>query len=282
MLKRVIGALLLVGMGAAHAFAPQTGTWVVTSELDGKPGRGIALDVQNGTLVMQVYAYQQGGQPTFYLGVGPINADGVASVPLTSYSGGRYFGSGARSGQEAGTPGTVALRFTSGTTGFATVPGESEKAISRFNFGYPFAAESLRGIWTLTSLNGTSVFTEAVVLSVRSGATANGNGIMATADDSFACEHQVRGNAAGLVICVKTDSRGQLLRSYAFTYSVNEGEGRQFSPSGGYTDQFVFVRRLTTPSGDGTGLIFKEDSPAQGMSALHQKISDLAESIRAE
>ena len=40
---------------AARDFTPQAGTWVVSSEVDGKPGRGLAIDVQGNTFFMQVY-----------------------------------------------------------------------------------------------------------------------------------------------------------------------------------------------------------------------------------
>ena len=281
MFKKIVCAFLVFGMGLAHALMPQTGTWVVTSELNGKPGRGIALDVQNDTLVMQIYAYEQSGQPTFYMGVGQINANGFASVPLGRYSGGRYFGSGPQSGSDAGSPGTVALRFTSGTTGFASFPGEPEQAISRFNFAYPFAPASLRGLWTITSLNTTSVFTEAGILSVMGPATANGNGLISSTDGTFFCEHQVRGSSAGLLFCARINVQGQLLRSYALTYTVNEGEGYQFTPSGGQTDYTVFVRRITTPNGIGTGLIFKNEEIANiDFGVQQQYIQRIAENFQ--
>lgn len=283
MLKRVVCAVLFFGIGLAHAFVPQTGTWVVTSELNGKPGRGIAFDVQNETLVMQMYAYEQNGQPTFYMGVGRITADSMASVPLGRYSGGRYFGSGAQSGADAGSPGTVSLRFTSGITGFATFPGEPEKAISRYNFGYPFTAPSLKGIWSLTSIGSQGLQAEVGALSESLPSTDNGNGLVASPDGLFGCEHQVKGNLAGLVLCIRITSQGQLVRGYMFTYSVNEGEGRQFTATGAQTDQLVFVRRLTTASGIGTGIFFKSDAvSAANFGSLRQQMSEVAARVQPD
>jgi hypothetical protein len=43
---------------AARDFTPQTGSWVVSSELNGKPGRGLAIDVQGNTFFMQVFGYE--------------------------------------------------------------------------------------------------------------------------------------------------------------------------------------------------------------------------------
>jgi hypothetical protein len=50
---------------AARDFTPQSGTWVVSSELDGKPGRGLAIDVQANTFFMQVFGYEKNGDATF-------------------------------------------------------------------------------------------------------------------------------------------------------------------------------------------------------------------------
>ena len=43
MLKKIIFAGAMFAAGVAHAFTPQTGTWVVDAELNGKPGRGFGL-----------------------------------------------------------------------------------------------------------------------------------------------------------------------------------------------------------------------------------------------
>ena len=60
--------LLLLGVAAGMApawaardFTPQAGTWVIDAELDGKPGRGLAIDVQGNTVVLQVYGYEANG-----------------------------------------------------------------------------------------------------------------------------------------------------------------------------------------------------------------------------
>ncbi|EER59741.1 conserved hypothetical protein [Acidovorax delafieldii 2AN] len=275
MLKKIVATALLISAGLAHAFAPQAGTWVVSSELDGKPGRGLAIDVQNDTFVMQMYAYESSGQPTFYLASGKI-ANNQVSAALIRYSGGRYLGSGALSGKEAGNAGTANFRFTSGTTGFVTLPGEPEKAISRFNFGYPFAAPSLVGVWSLTSIGTDGLLSDAVQLATNLGPTSTGNGLVASPDGLFGCEHQISGNLAGSVLCVKINSQGQLQRSYLFTYSVNDGEGYSMRSSSG-TQQMLSVRRLANPQGTGTGLVYKAGEPvAAEHPALRAHLSDVA------
>src|SRR5256885_6012133 len=58
MFKKTLAAAILLGCGLAQAFMPQSGSWVVNSELDGKPGRGMVVDAQNGTVALQMYAYE--------------------------------------------------------------------------------------------------------------------------------------------------------------------------------------------------------------------------------
>ena len=275
MFKKILAAATLLGCGLAHAFMPSNGTWVVTSELNGKPGRGLALDAQNGTLVMQMYAYEPSGQPSFYMTSGALTNNRF-SAPLMRYTGGRYLGSGPMSGTEDRNMGQVSMRFTSGVSGFITLPGEQEVAISRFNFGYPAVASSLRGIWTMTSIGSEGLQTLGVELTRQTSATSSGNGLMTSGDGLFGCEHQVRGALAGETLCVWINSSGQILRSYRFVYSVNDGEGTS-STNGNRPNQRLVVKRLTTPQDVGTGIVYENSAPAEPVyTALHEHIENLS------
>ncbi len=275
MFKKILAAATLLGCGLAHAFMPSNGTWVVTSELNGKPGRGLAIDAQNGTLVLQMYAYEPSGQPTFYMTSGALTNNRFAA-PLIRYQGGRYLGSGPMSGSEDRNMGQVSMRFTSGVSGFITLPGEQEVAISRFNFGYPAVASSLRGIWTMTSIGSEGLQTLGVELIRQTSATSNGNGLMTSGDGLFGCEHQVRGALAGETLCVWINSSGQILRSYRFVYSVNDGEGTS-STNGNRPNQRLVIKRLTTPQDVGTGIVYENSAPAEPVyTALHEHIENLS------
>ncbi|WP_019701050.1 hypothetical protein [Paracidovorax oryzae] len=260
--KQWTAAALLACAAGAHAYEPQAGTWVVSSEVDGKPGRGLSVDVQNGTLALQMYAYENSGQPTFYLAVGTV-ADNRVTARLNRYTGGRYFGSPAQSGTEAGSPGNVTIRFTSGTTGFITFPNEPEKPISRFNFGYPQKPSSLAGIWTFTSVGSEGTRADAALLDTPLSGTSNGNGLLASSDGLFGCEHQVSGTLAGSVLCVRVSSSGTLQRVYVMNYSIHDGEGYSQGASSN-TQQFLVARRVATAKGDGTGIALKSAGSAEG------------------
>ncbi len=274
MLKKWAALGLLAGAGVVHAFAPQSGTWVVTSEVNGKPGRGLAIDVQDKTLVMQMYAYDPSGNATFYLTSGTINNNQYSGT-LNKYRGGRYLGSGDLSGQESGNDGTVSMRFESGTKGYVKFPGEQEKEITRFNFAYGPNAQSLKGLWLLTPITSNTPLSDVVELVNEIGASEYGSGMVASKDNRFGCDNLVRGVNAGWVMCVKMNASNKLARAYFFKYAVNDGEGLTGLTAATANDPLV-VRRLTNSNNDGTGVVLKNSdaqepaSPAALLQAFEQ------------
>lgn len=116
---------------AARDFTPQAGTWVISEELNGKPGRGLAIDVQGNTFFMQVFGYENNGDATFYTATGQMQGDAV-TAPLMRYQGGRSFGSEARDAVEDKSLGHVTVSFKNGLTGTIQFPNEPAVAIERF------------------------------------------------------------------------------------------------------------------------------------------------------
>ena len=125
---------------------PTSGAWIVDEEYTGRPGRGVFLDVQDNTVVVQTSDYLANGEPTFHLGSKPLSPSATertsttAKVPLQRYAGGRYFGGPAKSGVVVGLPGSIALDFapyygnnqyTDFATGQITLPNESAKRMRR-------------------------------------------------------------------------------------------------------------------------------------------------------
>lgn len=276
MVKKWLAIAGFLSASIVHAFMPQSGAWIIDGERNGEPGRGFVLDAQNNLLGVQVFAYESNGAPTFYLASGIIKNNSL-TAPLVRYTGGRYFGSSPRNAVVAGSPGDLKIRFTSGISGYITFPGETEVAISRFNFGYPLTPASLKGIWTLTSMGSEGLRTDAVELSIEGPSSSYGNGLVATANGLFGCEHQTSGNFAGGVVCVQINSSGALQRSYYFLYSINDGEGASKKQGTG-SEQALLVRRVTTTQGIGTGIVYKsEEEKAAPHPALFTYIHQLAE-----
>ena len=257
----VAGAILGLGWGLAHAFVPQTGTWVVTAENNGKPGRGFGLDVQDNTLVMQMYAYDASGAPTFYLSAGKL-ANNNYSGQLNQYRGGPSFGSSNQSGKEDGSAGVVTMRFLSGTRGYIRFPNEPEKEITRYTFGYDNSADSLKGFWMLGSMHQTDPSKDTVdffKLETAIEGSTHGTGGMASKDYQYTCEHVVSGPNAGNVICVNVDINGKLARVYSFKLSVNDGEGMSGVSSNKANDD-LFVKRIKSPSGLMSGIYWSQNA----------------------
>jgi hypothetical protein len=104
---------------------------VVSSELGGNPGRGLAIDVQGNTFFMQVFGYEKNGDATFYAATGQMKGNHV-TAPLIGYKGGRSFGSAARDAMEDQPVGDVMVSFRNGLKGVLQFPGEQAVAIERF------------------------------------------------------------------------------------------------------------------------------------------------------
>lgn len=252
MKKLLVLWIALVLAANAHAFLPQSGLWAINDENKGTPGRGFQVEVQGSTLALTFFGYAADGRDTFYIASGTL-ANNTLTAPLLAFSGGTPFGGSYRPAVSAGSPGSVTLTFTTGGDGFITLPGESTKAISRFSFG-PADPNGLLGEWIFVNkINGVTTL-DAPNFTVLDPKTADGSGVVRTADRSISCERQVTGELAGLVVCVKSNSLGQLTDSFLFDYVNNEGEGLATGPSGSANDP-LRVFRLRRADGVSTGLV---------------------------
>ena len=143
----------------AGLIAAQSGTWIIKDELNGEPGRGMGIDIQDGVLFMQVYNYRASGAPTFHTALGTLH-DNTVTAPLYFYEGGRFFGSEQRDGHEAGSPGNVVITFTSRNTGTIQFPGEPTKAMQRYDYeGTPagvFSDPAFVDRWAMVEFNSSN------------------------------------------------------------------------------------------------------------------------------
>jgi hypothetical protein len=118
---------------AAAAVTPTSGLWSINAEVNGQPGRGFTIEVQHGVLVLTIFGYDAAGGDAFYQAAGNYSG-GTFSGTLNYYSGGTTFGGAFKSASLAGSAGTVTMTFTDSTHGTITLPGESAKAFSKFNW----------------------------------------------------------------------------------------------------------------------------------------------------
>ena len=261
MSKKWLAALGTVVSLSVHAFTPAAGTWVINGELNGKPGRGLAIDVQNGTVVVQVYAYEQSGAPTFYMGtstsytgqnimVGPK----VAVIPLKQYQGGRYLGSGDRSANELKTLGNATLTFTDSHTGTISLPGEPTVAMSRFDFsGYGLTDKrNLLGEWVFTAFNnstGTMTAEYVHLNQLMDFQNTWGTGRVRSKDGKVDCEHDADD---GFTYCFMYEPEGsgaKLVRRYIFKKALNLGEGDMLDANKNYIGP-AWMQRVVDQNGN--------------------------------
>ncbi|MFC3216866.1 hypothetical protein ACFODQ_02285 [Comamonas sp. JC664] len=148
----------------APGYALESGTWVVSSELRGLPGRGISIELQKPVtsedhmLFMSVYDYESNGQATFHSLLGAHDASttpepNTPDLPTVQYQSGRYFGGPAAIASFKADAGlTRSIHFTAPSVGTLAFPGEQAVQIERFYYGVNKAsAQSLRGSWVLLS-----------------------------------------------------------------------------------------------------------------------------------
>lgn len=61
-----LAALCLGYSGVASAFTPANGLWGINAELNGSPGRGFQIEVENETVVLTYYGYRPDGSSAFF------------------------------------------------------------------------------------------------------------------------------------------------------------------------------------------------------------------------
>ena len=182
MKKLFFAFAIIIFTSFCHAFFPENGTWIVTAENNGQPGRGFTIQNQAGTMIILFYGYAANGQPDWYLTAGALSPSNTFNGTFQTYAGGVTFGGPSTQATNTGTAGTVSVTFTSSTTGVMTLPGESPKSISWANFGDPNPASSLTGTYAL--IRGVGIDVNGNVTNSATSVTASGllqiNGTSAT------------------------------------------------------------------------------------------------------
>lgn len=113
--------------------AAQTGWWWNPDE----GGRGFTVEVQNGTLYMAGYMYDQAGNPTWHTfgPIQPVSPNTYQGV-WQQYGNGQTMTGPYKPAQMVNTNlGSVSLKFLSPTSGSLTMPNGAVVQLSRFQFG---------------------------------------------------------------------------------------------------------------------------------------------------
>jgi len=129
MKRMIVLLLLLLAAANAGAITPKTGIWWNPNE----SGRGYVIEANGLTLVVSVYAYDQAGNPLWYLSTGTLTNNGADfQATLYKYSGGQCITCDYTPAVTNGDDGAIAIHFSSNTTGVLTLPGGRQINIQPF------------------------------------------------------------------------------------------------------------------------------------------------------
>ena len=118
---------------SAFAALPQPGLWVMDNEVNGKPGRGLQIDRQDGeTIVVSYFGYKNDGSAVFYQSVGKISSDGVFNSDLVEYKNGTVLGGALKMGEVSNVLGKLSIEFKTDAGGVIYLPHEGARNFSRF------------------------------------------------------------------------------------------------------------------------------------------------------
>jgi hypothetical protein len=116
--------------GGQAGFEPEPGWWWNPAE----PGRGFAVEVRNGAMLLTAVLYDERGNPVWYVSHGPLVEDRVYRGRWLRLAGGMTMESGYRVPVETADAGAVAMRFADARAATLTLPDGRSLPISRFDF----------------------------------------------------------------------------------------------------------------------------------------------------
>lgn len=146
MKKRVISLAILLA-AQAHALMPESGIWWNPQE----GGSGYVIEVQDDTLVLSAYVYEDGGTPTWYLAAGKMSGNDRFNGTLNRTSGGQSL-TGAHKSPLSTAFTSVEVVFDSASTATLTLGGTRKTSIQRYAFGINEASPyKMHGEWALVS-----------------------------------------------------------------------------------------------------------------------------------
>lgn len=152
-MKRLLIPLMLLIAAPAHAFTPETGWWWNPEE----SGRGFTIEVQDNTLFIATYVYQDAGQPVWYVasgklwGYGGSDPEPYVRARLQRFENGQCLGCPyqGRPDEDEDFAEPIRIDFTSRTSGEITWNDGSTTPIRRHNFALGNENEKMLGEWRM-------------------------------------------------------------------------------------------------------------------------------------
>lgn len=144
MKKIIFAGMLCVFLTAQAATTmPESGWWWNAAE----SGRGFNLEIQNNTLFLATFIYDDSGTATWYTAAGPMTNATQFTAKLLKFQGGQCLTCPYRAPTNTGDAGDITINFTSANTATVTWAGGATN-IQRFDFAAQSESpNSLLGEW---------------------------------------------------------------------------------------------------------------------------------------
>ena len=289
-MKRWIIAAALIALSlSASAFQPRTGHW---NNITAESGRGFNIDIQDGVMVLTMYAYDQNGNAQWYIASGNMsNGQRSFTGTLDKFVNGQCNQCGPQAPQSAGNDGVISVAFDTEISATVTLPGGRTTRITPFNFKYGDPPGGMLGSWVFTEQIGAVGFADAYTFNHTVNVSlANTNGLMVmNAANTTGCVYEIAGTLAGTLVCAHNFSSGGT-EGYGFRFGLDETySGLYLSTSGtAYPMKGMrtgsasgFTKSLDKPS-DRADLKSMVEDPTAPMASgeLMGVIRDLAERLK--
>lgn len=184
----LISFMLTCFASTASALTPESGWWWNANE----SGRGFSIEIQDNTLFMAGFLYDESGAPFWFTSSGRFNASTSSfSADMQSFQGGQCFNCTYRRPTAQAAIGQLTLKFTSPTEGSLTWPFGTV-AITRQTYGVGAGVERLLGSFAFSTsgnsgrvnfgnwLSFSRISNNATLGSVAEGVTEGGRFALAT------------------------------------------------------------------------------------------------------
>lgn len=138
-----LGGAVLIGWPSLCDFGrngvktePEPGIWGFEGEVNGRPGRSLQIDTQQGKAMVVTYVGYRSDGSSLFLQAGGLRDEGQTafSGDLREFRNGPVLGGSQGNGEEAADLGQMRITFDSATTGTVTLPGDTPRRIARFQY----------------------------------------------------------------------------------------------------------------------------------------------------
>lgn len=261
-MKKLVVVLMffIFSISQAATTMPESGWWWNA----GESGRGFNLEIQNNTLFLATFIYDDSGNATWYTAAGPMTNATQFTAKLLKFQGGQCLTCPYKAPTNTGDAGDITITFTSANTATVTWAGGTTN-IQRFDFAAQSEPpNSLLGEWVFVEGSQTFplYFGERITFNSTVPDATSVGGAYAVGSRSGSTSRIAVGDNSGPPVdyIILLDSSTSYYTAYQFALTAfNRIEGLSWtylktgSPSGGGTPFIAFRTKSKSFVTTGTG-----------------------------